>query len=84
MRCKTNSYSAFFGLLLQHYCNKFRIFMQNPDSQAINKRFFEAIDELVKKKRLRGKKSFATKYGLNWGNLYQLRKHPGKDFNSVF
>ncbi|MVM35231.1 hypothetical protein GO755_34740 [Spirosoma sp. HMF4905] len=54
--------------------------MQNPDSQAINKRFFAAIDELVKQKKLRGRRSFATLYNLNWGNFYQLRKKPEGEF----
>lgn len=58
--------------------------MMNPESQLINKRFFEAIDELIKRKQLRGKKSFATRYNLNWGNLYQLRRYPEKEFQLCY
>jgi hypothetical protein len=54
--------------------------MQNPESQEINKRFFAAIDELVKRKVIRGRKSFATKYELNWGNLHRLRVEPEREF----
>lgn len=50
--------------------------MLHPESVEINKRFFLAIDELIGRKRLRGRKTFATRYGLNWGNFYKLRKNP--------
>lgn len=58
--------------------------MQNPESQEIHKRFFEAIDELVKQKKLRGKKSFATKYQLNQGNFYKLRNSPEAEFQLCY
>lgn len=58
--------------------------MLHPDSEAINKRFFAAIDELVKRKQLRGRKSFATRYELNWGNFYQLRKNPLNSFELAY
>lgn len=50
--------------------------MLHTDSYAIHKRFFETIDELIKRRQLRGRKTFATRYELNWGNFYQLRKDP--------
>ncbi|QDK80802.1 hypothetical protein EXU85_20205 [Spirosoma sp. KCTC 42546] len=58
--------------------------MQNPESQLINKRFFQAIDELVSRRVLRGKISFATKYELNPGNFYQLRKKPVNEFQLCY
>ncbi len=48
--------------------------MLHDDSHAIKRRFFEAIDQLIKRQQLKGRKSFATRYELNWGNFYQLRK----------
>lgn len=58
--------------------------MQNEKSQEINKRFFEAIDALVAQKKLRGKKSFATLYDINWGSLYRLRNEPEREFQLSF
>ncbi|AUD00922.1 hypothetical protein [Spirosoma pollinicola] len=58
--------------------------MLRPESEAINKRFFEAIDELVKRRIIRGKKTFATRYELNWGNFYKLRKNPAMGFELCF
>jgi len=58
--------------------------MQNDESQAINKRFFEAIDALIKRRQLRGRKTFATRYELNWGNFYQLRKKPETEFQLCY
>jgi len=58
--------------------------MAHPDSVQISNRFFEAIDELIRLKRLAGKKSFATRYGLNWGNFYRLRKQPQMRFELAY
>lgn len=58
--------------------------MTHPDSVAINKRFFLVIDELVKRRQMRGKNTFATRYGLNKGNFYQLRKNPDKAFELAY
>jgi hypothetical protein len=54
--------------------------MQNPQSQQIHGRFFQAIDALVLRRQLRGKKSFATKYELNQGNFFKLRNNPQAEF----
>ena len=54
--------------------------MQNEKSQKINKRFFEALDALIAQKKLRGKKTFATLYEINWGTFYKLRKEPEREF----
>ena len=58
--------------------------MQNIQSQQIHARFFRAIDELVARKKLRGKKSFATKYELNQGNFFKLRNNPEAEFQMNF
>lgn len=58
--------------------------MQNALSQEIHRRFFKAIDELVARKMLRGKKSFATKYELNQGNFFKLRANPEAEFQMSF
>lgn len=58
--------------------------MQNPISQAIHSRFFQAIDELVMAKKMRGKNSFATKYDLNKGNFYKLRTNPSAEFQLCY
>lgn len=58
--------------------------MQNEKSQKINKRFFEALDALIAQKKLRGKKTFATLYEINWGTFYKLRKEPEREFQLSF
>lgn len=58
--------------------------MQRGQSIDINQRFFAALDRLVSDGRLRGRKSFATIYGLNWGNLYRLQKEPQREFQLAF
>ncbi|GAB3883517.1 hypothetical protein GCM10028825_07930 [Spirosoma agri] len=42
------------------------------ESQQIHKRFFEAIYELIKRKTIRGKRTFVKRYSLNLGNFYLL------------
>ncbi|GAB3973872.1 hypothetical protein GCM10028806_28640 [Spirosoma terrae] len=58
--------------------------MLNPESEAINKRFFQAIDELVKRRQMRGKNTFVSRYGLNKGNFYQLRVNPDRSFELAY
>ncbi|ADB37729.1 hypothetical protein [Spirosoma linguale] len=58
--------------------------MQAPLSQAINQRFFAAIDELVKRKQMRGRNTFVTRYGLNQGNFYRLRQEPQREFELCY
>jgi hypothetical protein len=58
--------------------------MMNPESQRIHTRFFAAIDELIKRQQMRGKNTFATLYGLNKGNWYQLRKNPESEFQLCY
>lgn len=58
--------------------------MLNPESEAINKRFFLAIDELVKRRQMRGKNTFVTRYKLNKGNFYQLRTNPDRSFELAY
>jgi hypothetical protein len=58
--------------------------MQNSVGIEINHRFFAAIDYLIIIGKLRGQKSFATIYHVNWGNLYRLRREPQREFNMAF
>ncbi len=44
----------------------------------ITKRFFQALEALSQMKKMRGLKSFSTKYGLNYWNLRTLRNEPEK------
>lgn len=48
--------------------------MNNADSQKIVARFFEAIEFLKDTKVIKGKATFAKKYGINRLNLYTLEK----------
>ena len=54
--------------------------MQTQDSQAVVRRFFEALDAVVKEKNdLRGRATFCRKYEINRRNLYQLEQDPSRD-----
>ena len=48
----------------------------SSEAIAITKRFFLAIDYLIVQRKMRGLRSFATKYNLNYWNLCTLRKEP--------
>ena len=47
----------------------------SPDGKAINERFFHAIELLKETGQLKGVKTFATKYGVNQGNLTSVKTH---------
>jgi hypothetical protein len=53
--------------------------MQSQDSQEIIKRFFIAIDELKKRKVIRGLQTFSNRYGANRWNMVTQRKQPQRD-----
>lgn len=54
--------------------------MQTPDSQSVVRRFFEALDAVVKEKNdLRGRATFCRKYEINRRNLYQLEQDMSRD-----
>lgn len=53
--------------------------MQIPDSQIIVDRFFEALALLISEKIIRGKQTFANRYGINRRNLYLLEKDHSRD-----
>lgn len=57
--------------------------MQTGQSQVIIKRFFEALQILIENKVIRGKQTFATRYGINRRNMYTLEKEPGRDMFQV-
>lgn len=48
--------------------------MLNPDSTLLVDRFFDALGYLVEAKAMRGKATFAKRYGINRMNLYTLEK----------
>jgi hypothetical protein len=50
--------------------------MKNEDNQKIVERFFEAIQTLKKKKKIKGLQTFTTKYNINNRNIWQLKQDP--------
>lgn len=57
--------------------------MQTPESQAIVKRFFDALYRLKDDRRIRGKQTFTREYGINRWNLNTLEKEPERDIFQV-
>ncbi|MBD5240474.1 MAG: hypothetical protein HDS59_00070 [Barnesiella sp.] len=53
--------------------------MQTIESQAIVKRFFEALYRLKADRKIRGKQTFTREYGINRWNLNTLEKEPERD-----
>lgn len=50
--------------------------MQSEDSQQIVNRFFEAIQYLKDSGKIRGKKTFTDRYGINRWNFYFVEDNP--------
>ena len=57
--------------------------MQTTESQAIIRRFFEALYALKARKDIRGKQTFTNQYGINRWNLNTLEKEPERDIFQV-
>lgn len=53
--------------------------MQTPDSEAIVRRFFLALDTLKDIRQIHGVTNFTEQHGINRRNLYQLRKSPERN-----
>lgn len=53
--------------------------MQNPDSELVARRFFEALRILKEKRIIRGKKTFTDRYGINRWNMITCEKEPHRD-----
>lgn len=53
--------------------------MQTQDSQAIIKRFFQALQYLKDTKVIRGKQTFTREHGINRWNMNTLEKNPSSD-----
>lgn len=53
--------------------------MNTPDSISIVNRFFEALQRLKADRRIRGKKTFTDRYGINRWNLNTCEKQPERD-----
>lgn len=56
---------------------------QTIDSQAVVRRFFEALYRLKADKRIRGKQTFTRAYGINRWNMNTLEKEPERDIFQV-
>lgn len=48
----------------------------SADGVDITKRFFEAINELVKRGKMRGLQTFTRRYGINYWNMTTLKNAP--------
>ncbi len=57
--------------------------MQTPESQAVVKRFFEALYRLKADRKIRGKQTFTREYGINRWNMNTLEKEPDRDIFQV-
>lgn len=53
--------------------------MQSEDSQKIVGRFFEALTRLKDYNKIRGKKTFTERFGINRWNLLTLEKDHSRD-----
>ena len=53
--------------------------MNTPDSISIVRRFFDALQRLKADRRIRGKKTFTDRYGINRWNLNTCEKQPERD-----
>lgn len=53
--------------------------MQTEESQAVVRRFFQALYLLKDRKVIRGKQTFTARYGINRWNFNTLEKQPERD-----
>lgn len=53
--------------------------MQNIESQAIVRRFFDALYRLKSDRKIRGKQTFTREYGINRWNMNTVEKNPASD-----
>ncbi len=53
--------------------------MNTPDSIIIVRRFYEALQRLKTDRRIRGKKTFTDRYGINRWNMNTCEKEPERD-----
>lgn len=54
--------------------------MQNPKGQAINARFFEAVNALIQTKDINSFNEFCTLYKVDRRNMERLQKEPHREF----
>lgn len=57
--------------------------MQTTESQAVIRRFFEALYALKARKEIRGKQTFTNQYNINRWNLNSLEKNMSRDIFQV-
>jgi aromatic ring-cleaving dioxygenase len=53
--------------------------MNNPESIKIIERFYQALDQVIANKLIRGKKTFCDRHGIDRWNLNTVRKKPESD-----
>ena len=53
--------------------------MNNPESIKIIERFYQALDQVIASKLIRGKKTFCDRHGIDRWNLNTVRKKPESD-----
>ena len=54
--------------------------MQNPKGQAINARFFEALEALIQIKAVNSFHEFCTLYKVDRRNMERLQREPHREF----
>lgn len=57
--------------------------MQSETSQAIIKRFFEAVEILIQQKRIRGRQTFCTLYEIDKRNFYKQMNDHSRNYFEV-
>lgn len=57
--------------------------MQTTESQAVIRRFFEALYALKARKEIRGKQTFTNQYNINRWNMNTLEKDMSRDIFQV-
>ena len=53
--------------------------MQNPEGIKTVERFFEALQELKRRKAIKSVNTFLKKHGINQGNFWQLQQDKSRD-----
>ena len=47
--------------------------MDKEDDEIIQRRFFDAVDRCISDKKIRGRQTFTTKFGINKRNFYSAK-----------
>ena len=57
--------------------------MQSETSQAIIKRFFEAVDVLIQHKKIRGRQTYCNLYEIDKRNFYKQKNDLSRNYFEV-